>query len=99
MLHVYITFPTNEEAKKLGRILIKEKLAKCINIHKIFSIYPWKGRLCEEDEFVMLAKTSERKYKKLEKRIKELHSYELPPIVAIKVEKGHRKFISWVEDV
>ncbi|MEM3555160.1 MAG: divalent-cation tolerance protein CutA [Candidatus Micrarchaeia archaeon] len=97
MLFVYITFPNVKEARKVGEIIIKEKLARCVNIIPAMeSIFFWKGKLEREKESILIAKTSERNYKKLESRVRELHPYELPCIVAFKVERGSKEFIEWV---
>lgn len=98
MLDVYITFPNKKEALKVGEILVKEKLATCVNvIPNVKSIFYWKNKLERSNEVILIAKVSERNYEKLEKRVKELHSYEVPCITALKVEKGYKKFVEWVE--
>jgi periplasmic divalent cation tolerance protein len=98
MLFVYITFPNKKEARRVGEVIVKEKLARCVNIiPQIESIFFWKGKLEKEKECVLIAKITDRNYKKLERRVKELHPYELPCIVAFKVERGSKEFIEWVE--
>jgi periplasmic divalent cation tolerance protein len=98
MLDVYVTFPNKKEALRVGEVLVKEKLAACVNIvSNVKSIFYWKNKLEKVNEVVLIAKVSERNYEKLEKRVIELHSYEVPCITALKVERGYRKFIEWVE--
>ncbi|QLJ52811.1 MAG: Periplasmic divalent cation tolerance protein CutA [Candidatus Fermentimicrarchaeum limneticum] len=98
MLLVYITFPSRKEAERIGRILVEEKLARCVNIiPHMKAIFLWEGKLENARECVLLAKTAETKYAKLERRVKQLHSYDLPCILALKVERGYKSFIDWVE--
>ncbi len=98
MLLVYITFPSEAEAGKVGETIVKEGLARCVNIiPHMKSIFFWKGKLEMSKECILIAKTSERNYGKLERRVKQLHSYDTPCIVALKVERGSREFIKWVE--
>jgi periplasmic divalent cation tolerance protein len=97
MLFVYVTFPSNAEARRVGRIIVEERLAKCVNIiPRMESLFIWKGKLERERECILIAKTSEGNYPKLERRIKQLHSYEVPCIVALKVARGSKEFIEWV---
>jgi periplasmic divalent cation tolerance protein len=99
MLFVYVTFPSKREARRVGRIIIEEGLARCVNIIPgMESIFSWEGKLEFAEECILIAKTSERKYPKLERRVKQLHSYKLPCIVAFKVARGSKGFIEWVED-
>jgi periplasmic divalent cation tolerance protein len=98
MLLVYITFPSQKEAEKVGKILVEEELARCVNIiPRMKSIFLWKGKLGMNKECILIAKTSERNYRKIEIRVKQLHSYDVPCIVALKVARGSKEFIKWVE--
>ncbi len=95
---VYITCSNFEEAKKIGKKLIEERLAACVNIvEKIFSIYWWQGKIEEANEALLIAKTNERNLESLMKRVKELHSYTVPAILAIKIEKGYEEFLKWLD--
>jgi periplasmic divalent cation tolerance protein len=98
MLLVYITFPGRKEAERVGKTIVKEGLARCVNvIPDMKSIFSWKGKLEMNKECILLAKTSERNYPELERRVKQLHSYELPCILAFKVTRGSEDFTRWVE--
>lgn len=97
MLFVYITFPNRREAKRVGAALVGEKLAKCVNIiPEMHSIFLWKGKVEKADECILIAKINERNYQKFERRVRELHPYELPCIIAFKPERGLKEFIEWV---
>jgi len=98
MLFIYITFPSQKEAEKVGKILVEEELARCVNIiPRMKSIFLWKGKLGMNKECILIAKTSERSYRKIEIRVKQLHPYDVPCIVALKVARGSKEFIKWVE--
>ncbi len=98
MLFVYITFPSEAEAGKVGNTIVREGLARCVNIiPNMKSIFFWKGKLGISRECILIAKTSERNYGKLERRVKQLQSYDMPCIVAFKVARGSKEFIKWVE--
>jgi len=94
---VYTTTKNEKEATKIAKALIENKLVACVNIvPKIKSVFRWKGKINEESEALLLAKTSKRKFKMIEKKIKELHSYKLPAIITIKFN-GNKEFLKWVE--
>jgi len=80
----YITTKNKAEAKKIGRVLVKEKLATCINCWGgVDSVYWWKGKIEETKEGVLLVKTTKQLKKAAMSRIKELHSYEEPSIIGL----------------
>jgi len=93
---VYITTKDEEEANRIGKALVSEKLAACVNFHPIKSIFRWQGEISQEDEVAMLAKTKAELVDELVSRVKELHSYEVPCIVVLPVEKGNPDFLEWI---
>jgi len=98
MLFVYMTFPTEEEARKVGKRIVGEGLARCVNIISgMESLFIWKGMMRNEKECILIAKTAERNYAKLESRVKQLHSYGMPCVIAFKVSKGSKEFVGWVD--
>ncbi|NPA04081.1 MAG: divalent-cation tolerance protein CutA [Epsilonproteobacteria bacterium] len=97
MVVVLVTSPSMELAKEIAKTLIQEEKAACVNIvPKVLSIYKWQGELFEEDEVLLFIKTTS--LKKVKERILELHSYEVPEIVALEVKEGHKDYISWVKE-
>lgn len=94
---VYITAPTKKEAKKIAEILVKERLAACCNIFPLESVYKWRGKIEKTEEFGIFVKTKKRLVEKVLKRVKELHSYEVPCIISIPIEKGDKKFLEWID--
>lgn len=93
---IYTTVKNSGEAKKLGKILIKEKLIACVNFFPVHTIYPWKGKIEGGQEVGVLVKTRMLLVRKALKRIKELHSYEVPCVVSLSVWRGNRNFFKWI---
>lgn len=94
---VYITAGSLKEARKIGRALVTGRLAACINIQApIRSIYRWRRKLQEEAEWVLIAKTRAERVPALIRKVKALHSYEVPCIVALPILKGNPAFLRWI---
>ncbi len=95
---IYITTGDEDEARRIGRTLVAEKLAACVNIHPIKSIYRWQENIQEEDEVAMLVKTKAGLADEVIQRVKELHSYEVPCIVSLPIEKGYPDYLKWINE-
>jgi periplasmic divalent cation tolerance protein len=96
---VYITTGSKEEAIAIGRDLVEEKLAACVNIFDgMASIYLWEGEVEKSDEAVLIAKTLPEQVDSLTKRVKMLHSYDLPCIVQLPVEVKYQPFLTWMKE-
>ena len=79
--------------------LVAEKLAACVStILNVTSIYRWRGKVEQAKEVMLVAKTSEKKLDRLIRRIKELHSYEIPEILVLRVERGSPEYLKWLEE-
>jgi periplasmic divalent cation tolerance protein len=86
------------EAEKIAQALVDERLAACVNIFDgVRSVFRWQGSVQSGREVVMIAKTVEDRFDELRERVIELHSYELPCIVARPVSGGHPGFLEWIE--
>jgi periplasmic divalent cation tolerance protein len=97
VLSVYVTAADAEEARRIGRALVEENLAACVNVlpgHT--AIHRWQGKLEEGSEWAFLAKTTAGRFDALRARIRALHSYDLPCIVAFPAETGDADFLDWV---
>lgn len=95
---VLCTVNSKENAKNIAQILVKEKLAACVNIIKgIESLYLWENEIADDDEFLLLIKTKKNLYEKLESRIKEIHPYEIPEIICFPIEKGLPEYLNWID--
>lgn len=94
-----VTVPGREEAERIARALIEEKLAACCNIiPSVKSFFRWQGKVDEADELLLVIKTGEEKFSELAKRVKELHSYEVPEIIALPIGQGEKNYLRWIED-
>jgi len=99
ILSVYAVFASAEEAERIGRTVIEEKLAACINIlGECRSIYRWEGKIESAEEVPAILKTHHWQVDELIERIAALHSYDVPCIAAWPIEKLHRGYADWVED-
>ena len=88
---------TEQQAVEISEELIARRLATCVNIVPCLrSIYRWKGKVCEDTEYLLLIKTPKRLYDRVSEAIREFHSYELPEILALPVEAAERNFHEWV---
>jgi len=94
---VYITTKDEAEARKIGKALVAERLAAGVNIYPIESIYWWEGEIKEHGEMAMLVKTRAELATKVTARVKELHSYKVPCIVGLPIEKGYPGFLKWID--
>jgi len=95
---ILITSNSQEEAEKIARGLVKEKLAACVQISPpIQSIYHWKDEICEDREIRLVIKTKTVLFPRIEKYVKENHSYEVPQIISVPVESGSADYLSWLE--
>lgn len=96
---VYVTAGSAEEADRLARTLVDEKLAACVNrIKSVQSIYRWQGQVEQSDEELLIIKTRKDLFSVLEKRVRELHSYDVPEIVAVPLLAGSPEYLSWLQD-
>ncbi|MFC1904443.1 divalent-cation tolerance protein CutA [Chloroflexota bacterium] len=95
---IYVTTQDEAEAREIGRTLVEERLAACVNIFPIKSIYRWQGTIEEAGEVAMFIKTRAELADKIIKRVKELHSYEVPCIVSLPIEKGYPDYLKWIEE-
>jgi len=94
---VYVTVGSQEEAEAIGRDLVGEKLAACVNILRgMKSIYTWKNELQTDEEVVLIAKTTAARVEALTARVKSLHSYDCPCILQLPVTGGHEPFLDWI---
>jgi len=98
-LVVLVTAPSTGDALALGRTLVDERLAACVNVVPgVTSIYVWEGKRQETPEALLVVKTETRRYAALEHRVLELHPYSVPEVLALAVEVGSAAYARWVRD-
>ena len=96
-ISVSTTLPDKDAAKKIAKTLVEERLAACVNIFRIDSLYWWRGKIEEEEEYELVFKTRRALYPELEKRVRELHPYELPSILSCPIEEGLKDYLGWID--
>lgn len=94
---VMVTCPPDSSAK-IARMLIDEKLAACVNVIPAKSFYNWEGKYCQEQEDLLIIKGTKESYANLERRIKAIHPYSIPEIVALDMAAVSQQYASWVVD-
>lgn len=96
---IFVTCSSKREASKIAKKLLNERLIACANIIEgISSLFWWKGKLDKAKESLIIAKTARKNFNKIENCIKELHSYEVPEIIAIPIIKGERNYLKWIDE-
>jgi periplasmic divalent cation tolerance protein len=98
-LIVFVTAPNNDEAARIANSLVSERLAACVNIvGGIESIYRWEGEVARDRETLLIIKTVDGQYAELERRVKELHTYTTPEVIAYKIERGSDAYLEWLRE-
>lgn len=98
-LIVLTTVGSHDDAKRLGRTLVEERLAACVNIIEgLQSIYRWQGSIHEEAEFLLIVKTVASRLDALQARVLEIHPYDLPEIVVIEPPSVSAGYMAWLEE-
>lgn len=85
-----------EEARAIAAALVERKLAACAQISSIQSYYTWEGEVCNDEEFRVLVKTTGARYADVEAAILELHSYDLPAVVALNISQVYGPYADWI---
>jgi periplasmic divalent cation tolerance protein len=99
VIAVLLTGPTREQLEELATHLVEERLAACVNIvPKITSVYRWRDRVERDTEALAIVKTVAALLPDLETRVRELHSYDLPEVLALESAGGSRAYLKWVID-
>lgn len=98
-LVIFITASNQKEAEKIAAVLLREKLAGCITIvPKVKSLYWWQKRIEKSNEVLLIVKTAKNKLPRLIKKIKEVHSYQVPEIIALPIIGGDQKYLKWLKE-
>ncbi len=94
---VYITASSKEEAEKIAKAVLEKKLAACVNIFPIKSFFWWENKIEVAEEYGMIVKTKMEKFSELRDFVRSIHSYSVPCICSIPVERGLREFLDWID--
>lgn len=96
---VLVTAGSEEEGLKIARALVEERLAACVNIvPRIRSIYRWQGEVKDEPESLLLVKTAAEHLEALSARVGELHSYTVPEVLALALDRGRESYLDWLAE-
>jgi periplasmic divalent cation tolerance protein len=93
---VLVTAASEAEAESIAETLIAAKLAACVSLMPIRSIYIWKGEVCREPEWQLVIKTDLNQFADLEAKVRVIHSYETPEIIALPLTAGSQPYLQWI---
>lgn len=98
LIQIQTTCECKKQAQKIAKELIQNKLAACAQITKIKSYYMWKNEFCKDNETLLNIKTKKQNFKKVKRKIKELHSYDLPQIIALPIKKSSKEYKNFIKE-
>jgi periplasmic divalent cation tolerance protein len=98
-LLVLCTCPTREVASAIATALLEERLAACVNqLPGIKSLYRWEGRIEDDEELLLLIKTTAQRFPALEEMIRDLHPYDVPEIIGLPLTVGSKDYLAWIRN-
>ncbi|MEK6948812.1 MAG: divalent-cation tolerance protein CutA [Nanoarchaeota archaeon] len=95
MTLTYITCKDEQEAVKISKLLLGKRLIACSNIHPTRSLYRWEGKLQDEKEYAIMAKTKGKNFEKIKQEVRKIHSYKMPCILKIDAE-ANEEYEKWI---
>ena len=96
---IVVTVSSKEEAEKIATALLKKKLIACANIFgPVVSHFWWQGKIDKAEEYVMFMKTKRELFKQVASNVKQLHSYEVPEIIALPIIEGFKPYLEWIDN-
>lgn len=95
---VLITASSRTEAEAIAHQLVEAKLAACVNLMPIHSVYTWKGKVCSEDEWQLIVKTDLNQFEALAAEVQMVHSYDVPEIIGIPIVEGLPSYLQWISE-
>lgn len=93
---VLVTAESEEQARAIASSLVKEKYAACVSVMPVHSVYTWQEEVHSDPEWQLMIKTDLNQYSRVEARITELHSYEVPEIIALPIQAGLTPYLNWI---
>ena len=93
---IQTTCSNKDEAKNIAKVLIEEKLAACVQLSKIESLYNWKEKFCSDNETLLNIKTRKDNFDKIKSKILELHSYDLPEIIQLDIANASEEYLKFI---
>jgi len=95
---VLVTASSRAEAEAIAQALIQEKLAACVSLMPIRSLYTWQNEVHADEEWQLFIKSSLAQFPKLAARVQEIHSYEVPEIIALPIVHGSSAYLNWMNE-
>ena len=96
---IFVTTENEDQAVEIARTLVAERLAACVNIvGPVRSIYRWRNEVKDDREYLLIIKTRALLYMKVETRVREMHTYEVPEVLALNADRGSPPYIQWMLD-
>jgi periplasmic divalent cation tolerance protein len=97
---VLVTCGSAKEGRKIARAVLEQRIAACANIlaSPVQSVYRWKGKVESAKEFLLIIKTTQSRFAKLEAEVKRLHSYNVPEIIALPIAHGAAAYLNWISE-
>ena len=96
---IFVTVGNAKEAALLARNLVEKRLAACVNLlPSVTSWYWWEGKVTEDQEVLLMMKTSRDKFEVLEKEVLRMHSYAVPEVIALQIVEGSKNYLNWIEE-
>lgn len=97
---ILVTCGSEEEALTIAHSLVEKRLAACVNlVSPVHSLYRWEGKILNETEWMLIIKTQKKRFKKLEKEVRSLHSYTVPEIIALPIIEGSTPYLKWLKEM
>ena len=98
MIHIYVTYPKPSEAKRISNLILKKRLAACIDFFPVTTRYWWQGKIVNGKEIVTFIATQKNYYKSIETLIKKHHSYKVPCILELPILRVYKKYDKWLKN-
>jgi len=96
---VFVTVGSADEGDRLARALVESRLAACVNrVRAVQSIYRWQGKIESSDEELLIVKTRRDLFERLKEKIQQLHSYQVPEIIALPIIEGNENYLRWLDE-
>ncbi|MGF1480554.1 MAG: divalent-cation tolerance protein CutA [Cyanophyceae cyanobacterium] len=95
---VLLTTPSRAEGEKIASVLVETQLAACVSLTPVYSVYSWQGKIHRDEEWQLIIKTDLAKFDTVAAKVQELHSYEVPEIVALPIVAGLKAYLQWIAE-
>lgn len=95
---VLVTTSSQQEGEAIAKALVEGQMAAGVTLMPVHSIYTWQGKIHQEQEWQLIIKTELSQFALLENKIRELHSYEVPEIIALPIKEGSQSYLQWISE-